>query len=364
VDFTSALYLGFTHDSGSLRWDQLTLGAPAAIRRPPQAAEPELGFAALVGCERAVALTSTLHAVWDLFGAHRPRGVALLYDAAAYPVLRWGLERARRGERPAVAFHHHDPEALQRALGKLPPGTLPWVVTDGFCPGCAQVAPLREYARLATARGGRLIVDDTQAVGVMGSDPSRARPFGVGGGGSLRQAALADPGIVLVASLAKGFGVPLAMVAGTAAFIAAFVDDSETLVHCSPPSIAHLAATSHALARNATEGDELRRQLARLVRAFRSEMRAVGIEMRGGMFPLQRLLLSSPQEGLRVQEALGARGVRVIVERLRCRPQAAVTFVITARHDEGQLRRAAAVLSAVLRNHAPQASPTPMSMEV
>ena len=231
VDFTSALYLGLTHDSGSLRWSQLTTGVPAALRRPPEAAEPELGFAALVGCERAVGLTSTLHAVWDLFGACCPRGGALLYDDAAYPVLRWGLERASHRGLPVVGFRHHDPEALARAVRGLPPGVRPWVVTDGFCPGCAQIAPLRAYTRLAAARGGRVVVDDTQAVGLIGGGPARGQPFGIGGGGSLRHAALADPAIVLVASLAKSFGVPMAMVAGAAAFIEPFVARSETLVH-------------------------------------------------------------------------------------------------------------------------------------
>jgi 8-amino-7-oxononanoate synthase len=364
VDFTSALYLGFTHDSGSLRWDQLTTGVAAALRRPPQAAEPELGFAALVGCERAVAQTSTLHAAWDLFGAQLPRDVALFHDAAAYPVLRWGLERASHHGRPVAGFRHHDPDALERALRAMPGRARPWVVTDGFCPGCAQIAPLPEYARVAAAHGGRVIVDDTQALGLIGSDPARGQPFGVGGGGSLRRLAAADPAIVLMASLAKSFGVPMAMVAGPAAFIEPFVQRSEILVHCSPPSLAHLAAASRAMERNASEGDRLRLRLARRVRAFRRIMRASGVRMRGGMFPIQRLHVSSPHEALRVQQALGARGVRTVVERVRCRPQLAVTFVLTARHDEGQLRRAAAVLSAVLRDQPPLPVPTPLTMEV
>ncbi len=364
MDFTSALYLGFTHDSGSLRWDQLTTGVPAALRRPPQAAEPELGFAALVGCEQAVAQTSTLHAAWDLFGESCPRRVALLYDDAAYPVLRWGLERAAHRGLPVVGFAHHDPEALARALSDLPVGTRPWVVTDGFCPGCSQIAPLREYTRLAAARGGRVIIDDTQALGLVGSDPARARPFGAGGGGSLRRLGLADPAIVVLASLAKAFGVPLAMVAGTAAFIDRFVERSETLIHCSPPSIAHLTAASQALRRNATEGEQLRARLARRVRFFRRVMRASGVKMRGGLFPLQRLPVGSPREGLRVQQALAAHGVRAVVERVRCRPQVAITFVITVRHDDGQLRRAAAVLAAVLRRLVPVGTQTQPSLEV
>jgi len=44
LDFTSALYLGLRHPSGSLRpWARFTLGVPAALAAPPEAEQKELG---------------------------------------------------------------------------------------------------------------------------------------------------------------------------------------------------------------------------------------------------------------------------------------------------------------------------------
>jgi 8-amino-7-oxononanoate synthase len=365
VNFASALYLGITHDSGSLRWNELTTGTPAALRRPPEAAEPETSFAALVGCERAVALTSTLHAAWDLFGEACGPKTAVLYDDAVYPVLRWGMERAAGRRIPVVGFAHHSPEALERALAALGPALRPWVVADGFCPGCSRLAPLGEYARQALRYGGRIIVDDTQAIGILGGGaPTAQLPYGAGGGGSLRRLALSGESVVVLASLAKAFGAPLAMVAGAGSFIDDFIDRSETFVHCSPPSLAHLAAASHALRRNASEGDRLRAVLAGRIRAFRRAMQASGVRMRGGLFPFQRLLVNSADDGLRLARALAGHGIQAIVEQVRCRPQVALTFVITARHDEGQLRRAAAVLAMILRRSSIASIETSSSLEV
>ena len=41
-------------------------------------------------------------------------------------------------------------------------------MTDGFCPGCGRAAPLREYLESARAQRGLLVLDDTQAIGVLG----------------------------------------------------------------------------------------------------------------------------------------------------------------------------------------------------
>src|SRR6185295_17013425 len=65
MDFTSALSLGLSHPSETLRWKELTQGTPAALRPPEGAPAAERAFAALVGCERAQVFTSTLHAFSD-----------------------------------------------------------------------------------------------------------------------------------------------------------------------------------------------------------------------------------------------------------------------------------------------------------
>src|SRR5262249_39774198 len=147
-----------------------------------------------------------------------------------------------------------------------------------------------DYLALEREFGGMVVVDDTQALGVFGQTPTRVFPYGLGGGGSLRAKGLSDASIVLVSSLAKGFGVPMAIVAGSESSVARFEAGSMTNVHSSPPSFADLRAAERALRINHRSGDALRSRLARLVRRFRCRMLAAGIGVANSVFPVQSLV--------------------------------------------------------------------------
>src|SRR5262245_39569049 len=119
IDFTSALYLGFRHSSESLGgWDALTLGRPSALREPPDADAVAADLARLQGCEAAALLPSTLHLFWDLFAMLGQRKVAILHDAEAYPIARWGIERAQAMGAAIGAFPHRNATALERLIAK------------------------------------------------------------------------------------------------------------------------------------------------------------------------------------------------------------------------------------------------------
>lgn len=348
VNFTSALYLGLLHEKRSLEWNALTTGTPAALGRTAATTGAETAFAALVGCERALAMTSTLHVFMDLFAqiGAAARKATVLYDAGVYPIARWGMERAEKRGTRVLPFRHHDPVALERRLERLGAGGgQPWVVCDGFCPGCARAAPLAAYSALIRRFGGRLVIDDTQAIGILGASPDASAPLGRGGGGSLRRWQLAGDDLILVASLAKGFGAPLAMVAGARGAIAAFMAQSDTLWHCSPPSSAHVAAAARALSINATQGDGLRARLLARVRALRRALRRQGFAPLGGWFPIQRVPLGDAWTAMAVQGDLARRGVHAVVLRSRCAREVSLTFLVTARHGEAELEAAAAALA-------------------
>src|SRR5215469_12063247 len=86
--------------------------------------------------------------------------------------------------------------------------------------------------------------------------------LGLGGGGSLRAKALPCASILLVSSLAKGFGVPMAVIAGQRREISRFEAAGLTMVHASPPSLADPRSAEHALQLNRMIGDKLRLRLA------------------------------------------------------------------------------------------------------
>jgi len=344
LDFTSALYLGLRHPSSSLRpWPGLTTGKPAALEPPPGSGAIAGKFAALVGCESATPLVSTLHLFWDLFGVLARERVRIYMDARTYAIARWGVERATAHGVPVRRFPHHDAAGLERLMAQdRSAKQRPVVVVDGFCPACGTPAPVAEYLHCVEQHRGHVVLDDTQALCILG-ECGAPGGYGRGGGGSLRRQGVTSSNLIVGSSLAKGFGVPMAVLAGSASMIQRFEQQSETRVHCSPPSLAVLHAAEHALAVNQTHGDRLRQYLVQLVRRFRAGLRALGLAAGGGLFPVQILRPAAiPAEAL--HERLLRLGIRTVVIR-GCRDIGArVAFLITALHRPGEIDRAVAAI--------------------
>ena len=350
LDFTSALYLDMRHASAELRpWSQLTTGRPAALHPDPDAASIANRLAALQGCEHGVLAPSTLHLVWDVFGLVDRRHVTMYVDASVYPIARGGVERAMAHGVQVRRFPHHDSGALESQVQRdRQQGRAPLVVTDGFCPDCGRVAPLADYLEIVCARGGQLLIDDTQALGVFGAGATPVAPYGLGGGGSLRWSGVSGREIVVIASLAKGFGVPVAALTGSRAVIDDFEERSATRVHCSPPSFAVIRAVEHALALNATPGDALRSRLADRVRYFRQRLAAIGFRAERGLFPVQTLAAIPPIDAISLHKRLHDVGIRTVPHGGRNGAGARLSFIITARHRRTEIDRAVAVLAAVV----------------
>src|SRR6185295_15272240 len=95
--------------------------------------------------------------------------------------------------------------------------------------------------------------------------------------------------VIVGASLAKGFGVPLAVLSGSGPMLRWFEARSQVRVHTSPPSLAAIEAARHALALNRRCGDTLRARLLQRVRQFRRRLAALRLRCSGGAFPVQSL---------------------------------------------------------------------------
>jgi len=355
VDFTSALYLGIRHPSRSLRpWSQLTTGKPTALETAPSAQVAAAALAQLQGCERAILLPSTLHLFFDLFEVLRRERISVYADAGTYPIALWGAERAAARGVPFRRIPHYNPAAARLAIEEDErPRMRPVILADGFCPDCGHPAPLREYLQCVIPYDGYVVLDDTQALGIWGTAPGPKYPYGSGGGGSLRLHAIRSPHVILGSSLAKGFGVPLAVLSGSARLVQCFVRRSETRVHTSPPSIAVLHAAENALRINAQNGDEIRLRLARLVTEFRQNIRGSGLDNAGSLFPVQMLAPDRDSDAARLQLLLRSAGVRTAVVQGLTLPEAKLVFVITASHSSAEIVMASRSLMAIMRDWLP-----------
>jgi 8-amino-7-oxononanoate synthase len=350
LDFTSSLYLGFAHPSVALApWRALTLGRPAALEEPPGASQLAADLTRLTGAEAGLLFPSTLHLFRDLFGAIAGNGATLLMDAKAYPIARWGTEQVRLNGTACETYPHHDATALARkARRAFRAGLRPIVVTDGLCPACGRLAPLPELARVAADCGGQLVVDDTQALGVMGRPAGKAAPLGLGGGGTLAWFGLRGPHIYSGSSLAKGFGAPLAVLLGGKDRIGQIAREGDSRIHASPPSIAAIAAGRAALSANATAGDLLRARLSRRIGQLRQGLARIGARVVSALpLPIQAIALTSSQSARAVLAALDARGVGALVV-AACGSGPVLSVILTARHTAADIDCLIDALASVL----------------
>lgn len=346
ADFTSSLYLGMRHAGSELPgWSALTTGRPSALHRPVAVDAVAESLAGLQGAERAMLARSTLHAFSDCLDVLACTGSALVVDAAVYPVARWAVQRAMGVGVPVSSVDHQDVGDLARALMTVRRrGLRPVVVVDGVCGGCARPYPMVDAAGQVRADGGVLVIDDTQAIGLFGRR-SGGRPFGTGGGGSVRRAGLPFRDIVAVASLAKAFGVPVTSIAGPAEIIGRVERFGGSATHSSPPSTVDIAAAANALDRNDTEGDLLRCLLASRIRTLRLRCARHGLHLAGGLFPVQATPAVGVATGRELLGRLAARGVHAVLRR-GCGRTGAVALVVTAAHRAADVRSAGDVLAA------------------
>jgi 8-amino-7-oxononanoate synthase len=162
-----------------------------------------------------------------------------------------------------------------------------------------------------------------------------------------------DRSIVMVSSLAKGLGVPVAVLAGSDEIVGRFVAKSKTRIHSSPPSAAVVHAAERALAINHRHGEALRARLADRVRRLRAELADHDLAARGRLFPVQTLRLGASNDASLVHARLLRLGLRTVLQTTRAGRHACV-LIVTARHRLSDMGRAAAAIAAVVHKAYPR----------
>ena len=332
LDFTSAVYLGWRHGSADLAgWDRLTTGRPAAVQEPSAARAVAARIAATQGAAAGVVHRSASHALTDALDLAVGPGSAVFVDRGAYALADDAATRTSRSDVRVIRYDHHDAVDLARRLASIRPAARGVVVvTDGWCVSCSRPAPLAALGSISRRCNGTLVVDDSQAIGVLGAAPRRRHPLGEGGGGTFRWLGVPPRSAVLVASLAKAYGAPLTVTTGPAPLIDT-LRGAGSRWHSSPPTAADFAAARAAVHDEA--GNRRRRShLAVLVLRLREGLRRLGLGVLGWPFPLVSVALRGADAAGAMYETLLGCGVRALPLHRRCREGAALAFALTARH--------------------------------
>ncbi len=327
------------HGSAALPpWSQLTTGKPAALTEPMLAHDVAAALAHLIGCQRAVLAPSTLHAFVDLFGMLGHADSAVYVDAGIYPIARWGIERLAARGIPVRVFPRHAADALRGLLQRhAATRSRPVVVTDGVCSARGRPAPITDYLAALDHYGGCLVMDDTQGLGIFGQAQTPWMPYGQGGGGTLRWHGLRDARVWAVSSLAKAFGVPMAVLAASQRQVETFEQRSQTRVHCSPPSAATLQAAARAIAINQRHGEALRQRLLTRVQRFRARLADIGFAADGGVFPVQTLVSPPSHDMVALHHRLLRCGIHSVLQQPRNGNLPRLSFVLNVNHRDADI---------------------------
>ena len=340
IDFTSALYLGIHHAHQALPpWVRLTTGRPAALEPASEAERLSQDIAQLLHCERAILAPSTLHLFWDLFDVLASDRIAIYADSGGYPIARWGIERAGTKGIRVATFPKHDPVSLDVLLHSDRGGRhRPVVVTDGVCTETGRAAPLPYYLTLVRKRSGYLVIDDTQALGILGRDSRDNAPYGRGGGGTPAWYGIDGPELIIGSSLAKGFGAPLAVVASNATVISNFEVGARqgcTVARHPSPTSGQVNGPSPLTTNKATFCAAALRNLCATSKS----------DCIGRPRSARRAVSNSNTKGdcRRRSESLYRRlldfGVRAVLHRPKNSPDPTVSFLITASHTRSDICR-------------------------
>jgi 8-amino-7-oxononanoate synthase len=338
ICFVGANYLGLQPTTVAL--SGFGLSVPRAIAVHAETTQLESAIARLVSCESALLSASTLQALCDVVGVVGTGG-SLLIDEDAYPLTRAAAERARGLGITTMVARLRDVRKLDRLLSRSPHPRL--VICESLVlPGI--MSPLPAWIRLCETHGATLALDDTQGFGLLGRAPSEGNPFGIGGTGSLDFLDCARrSNVLLVSSLSKAFGVPLAFTAGRSRVIEALRQRGLGPWSSSQPDLASVRLALQALAWNAREGDCTRRVVADIVREFRATLHTRGM----GLFPVQSWYFRSTDKARLLSARLYEQGIWAMLhpnppERPGC---AAIRFFLTAAHRNPELTRAMAAIT-------------------
>ncbi len=350
VDFSNVCYLGLRHTQNELRsWEALSSPPSFLNEDNPLSNAIAQQLALLQGCEAGLFAASTLHLFWDLFDAMSSSDeIAIYYDDEVYPIARWGIERAVAKGVPSYSFSQGSHEGFASLLSEnARHKKRPIVVLDGVSSVTRIPMPLPYYLQAIEPYGGIVVVDDTQAIGLLGHSSNLCFPFGLRGGGSIRWHGFDPSNIVLVSSLAKGFGVPIAMLSGSARMINWFRMNSLTLEHCSSPCFPLLHAVENALDINESKGDELRTNLIANIRKFQTILHRAGFLEMAPLFPVQSIVPPNVSDPEFFVNELQNRGVGVLFQ--HSGKVFRIILSITAAHSAEQIDFAAHVLVETLK---------------
>jgi 8-amino-7-oxononanoate synthase len=260
------------------------------------------------------------------------KGEVAFHDELAHPSIADGCRLAGA---EAFAYRHADPEHLAWGLRQVD-GRGALIATDGVFGLDGDVAPLEDIVAVARRFDVRLLVDEAQAVGVLGP----------GGRGAVAEAGLEDEVDVITGSLGTALGAYGGFACCDHVTARYLINSARTLLHSTAPPPVAVAAAMAAL--------ELLEEQPRRVEKLHANAEALceglareGFEVAGACTHVVPLLVGEAGAATRIVDAALEQGVFTEAVLPPGVPDGAarVRLAVMASHTRSELRDAARVLA-------------------
>lgn len=305
INFAGSAYLGLASNTQILERGvetlrQLGSGAPLARyhRIATQAHQQvEADAAEFFGAPAAMYLASGYLFGLVALSVLKPRFTTIFFDEFAHHSLREAINASGLEQH---AYHHLDPDDLRWQLAqKLPAGASPLIVTDGMYSTLGEIAPLRDLWNAVAPYGGRLLVDESHAFGVLGAR----------GQGSAEHHGLSGSNILIGGSFGKAFGVCGGIVLGNADEVAACrATPTGRGASAGLPAAAAMCAES---LRYINQNPEVLQRLRANIVYAKAALRALGLSINDEATPVAAFRSGSKESMLSLRAALKEEGVLV-----------------------------------------------------
>lgn len=240
-------------------------------------------------------------------------------------------EGARSAGATAIAFHHNDPEHLERQILKHGPGV---IAVDSVYSTSGSVCPLADIVEVGTAHGCLLVVDESHSLGTHGAN----------GEGLVASLGLADRVHFRTASLAKAFAGRAGFITCSNRFYDYFVCESRPFIFSSAMLPHEIAALDETL--TVIRQDDWRREaLHANANYLRSRLDEMGYNMQKGQSQIIALESGSEQQTMILRDALEAKGIFGAVFFAPATPKnrSLMRFSVNSALTEAELERIAQV---------------------
>lgn len=220
----------------------------------------------------------------------------LLLDVMAHPCLN---DAVRMFGKPAVTFAHADPGDLRKQLHRhLPAGGAPLIVSDGVFAARGNLPPLADYASLAAEFGGKILLDDCHAMGVLGA----------GGRGSWEMAGVEREIFYQTGTLSKAFGGFGGVITGSKELIRRIGEKSMVFIGSTGLPLP-LAAAGIASLEWLGGHPEVIVSLQQRSRALKIRLQKAGLDLEPTPTPIIAFSMPTPEMSRRMSQALLDAGI-------------------------------------------------------